>query len=153
MTEALPGLLGLPARLSSGGAVRLRWSKRSGGRVRWRDVGVAFRAIPVERGAAEEHQGHRSGHRNEDADEDLVDDRPRLQHREEDDGRYDDARCSPAGAKSRGVDAVVEAAQPHQAEGAEQRQPRPQNQEGLRPGARPRLVVPQCGSFDHLAAH
>ena len=59
-------------------AVRVRLPNRSDGRVRGRDVGVAFRAITVERGAAEQHQGHRRGYRHEDADQDLVDDRPRL---------------------------------------------------------------------------
>src|SRR5690606_41121439 len=65
----------------------------------------------------------------------------RLQHGEADHRRHHDRARAPARAERRRVDAVVEGFQPEEAPGADQRQPRADEQEGRDEDRRPERKI------------
>src|SRR6185437_348072 len=76
--------------------------------------------VAIEGGAGQQHQRHRRRHGDEDEDQNLVQHRARLQDAEID-GRGQQHEGGPeAGAEGGGVHAFEEAAEPHQADGADQ---------------------------------
>src|SRR5262245_20589079 len=101
-----------------------RWSVRLRGNV---DLTHLFGRVAVQRGPHEEHVGYRSGDGHERADQDLVEDRPALEHAEVQHRADEDESGAERGAHRRRVHALVEALQPEQAQGAAERESRAQH--------------------------
>src|SRR5690606_30140286 len=71
---------------------------------------VAFRPVAIKDGTGEKHERYRRGDGDEDADEDLVENRATLKPGKEDHRRHDDRAGAPACSERRRMDTVIETA-------------------------------------------